>query len=315
MSIYSDFPKEMIFDKELNNEELELVKNEYKKVVNINKSTLDSNSYQLYLDKNNNVYFPHGTLIYGSTSNLEDIKYISNNGILSSEFRGIENKDGTYYATLFYKTNKDILLSDYILNINDDMLPFNNFNDKIAFIVNPTSKIGGLLYYDLLNSKFDNNPIVKNIIDTKVKNKLGERRNDLSLILVGIPSNAISGIVLGDKLLIDKDVVDKIKKLFPNCYIINKNGVIIRDRSNIIKIDDFDDISYNYASLLVEHELIINENNRLKKEIKNIISVLKKNTSYLQQAKIFTFLGYKIPSLLRNKLSKEELLEIKDIKK
>lgn len=315
MSSYKDFPNEMIFDKELNNEELELIKNEYKKIININKSTLDNNSYQLYLDKNNKVYFPHGTLIYGSSSNLEDIKYISNNGILASEFRGIENKDGTYYSSLFYKINKDILLSDYIPNINDDMLPFNNSNDKIAFIINPTSKIGGLLYYDLLNSKFDNNPIVKNIIDTKVKSELSKNKNDLSLILVGIPSNAISGIVLGDKLLIDKDVVDKIKKLFPNSYIINKNGVIIRDRSNIIKIDDFDDISYNYATLLVENELLNTENNKLKKEIKNIISVLKKNTSYLEQAKIFISLGYKIPIALKNKLSKEELLEIKDIKK
>ena len=58
MNVYNDFPKNMLFDKELNEEELELIKSEYKKLQSINKMKLDSNSYQLYLDKNNDVYFP-----------------------------------------------------------------------------------------------------------------------------------------------------------------------------------------------------------------------------------------------------------------
>ena len=32
MNVYNDFPKNMLFDKELNEEELELIKSEYKKL-------------------------------------------------------------------------------------------------------------------------------------------------------------------------------------------------------------------------------------------------------------------------------------------
>ncbi len=314
MNVYNDFPKNMLFDKELNEEELELIKSEYKKLQSINKMKLDSNSYQLYLDKNNDVYFPKGTLIYGTNANLDNIKFISNNGILASEFNGTTNNYGTYYSSLFYKTDRDILLKEYVNDIDDDNMPFNNCNEKIAFIVNPTSKIGGLLYYDLLDTKFDNNPIVRNIIDPLVKNDLCKKRNELSLILVGVPANSISGIVLGDKLIIDKDIVDKIKRLFPNAYIINRRGIIIRDRSNIIKIDDFDDMAYNYTKTIVSNELLDIENVKLKKEIKNIISILKKNTSYFEQAKIFTSLGYKLPKGLSSKLSIEEAKALKEIK-
>ena len=245
---------------------------------------------------------------------LDNIKFISNNGILASEFNGTTNNYGTYYSSLFYKTDRDILLKEYVNDIDDDNMPFNNCNEKIAFIVNPTSKIGGLLYYDLLDTKFDNNPIVRNIIDPLVKNDLCKKRNELSLILVGVPANSISGIVLGDKLIIDKDIVDKIKRLFPNAYIINRRGIIIRDRSNIIKIDDFDDMAYNYTKTIVSNELLDIENVKLRKEIKNIISILKKNTSYFEQAKIFTSLGYKLPKGLSSKLSIEEAKALKEIK-
>lgn len=313
MEYIKDFPKDMVFDKELNYEELELIKSEYKKILSINKSSLDNNSYQLYLDKNNRVYFPKGTLIYGCEANLNLIKFISSNGILSSEFRGVGCDNGLYYSKLFHRTNRDVLLNDYIKNINSNDLPFNSFNDKIAFIINPTSKIGGVLYYDLLDSKFDNNPIVRNIVDSDIKNSYSNK--EYSLILVGIPSNAISGIVLGDKLLLDKDVVDRIKVLFPNSYIINKDGIIIRDRSNIIKIDDFDNIAYNYTKSIVDNEILCMENDKLKKEIKKIISTLKLNISYFEQAKIFKSLGYKLPKGLCDKLTSDELLELKNINK
>ena len=40
MNVYNDFPKNMLFDKELNEEELELIKSEYKKLQSINKMKL-----------------------------------------------------------------------------------------------------------------------------------------------------------------------------------------------------------------------------------------------------------------------------------
>lgn len=296
-----DFPKEIIFDKELNEEELELIKSEYKKLVTISKTELDNNSYQLFLNNNNKIYLPKGTLIHFTNSNLNNLKYISKNGLLPSEFQGIKNSDNTYYSTLFYKVNKDILLVDYLTKISND-------ND-IAFIVNPTSKIGGLLYYDLLDKKFDNNPIVKNIISSSFKEN-NFNKNNLSLILVGVPSNAISGIIVGDSLLMDKDIIDRIKKLFPNAYIVSKDGIILKDRSNIIKIEDYDDIAFSFASVKANNKILNKDIDLLKKDIKKIIEVLKDNTSYYQQAKIFKELGYKLPKGLKNKLTEEELKEL-----
>ncbi len=46
MNVYNDFPKNMLFDKELNEEELELIKSEYKKTQTNNKIKLHTTSYQ-----------------------------------------------------------------------------------------------------------------------------------------------------------------------------------------------------------------------------------------------------------------------------
>jgi len=75
------FPSEMIFDKELTIEQLNLLESQYKKFLTISKEKMDINQYQLYLDKNKKPYFPKGTLIHGTTSSLKTLKKISETGI------------------------------------------------------------------------------------------------------------------------------------------------------------------------------------------------------------------------------------------
>lgn len=314
MNTNNDFPKEMIFDKKLNDEELELLRREYQKILSINKMKMDSISYQLYLDKNKEVLLPRGALLYGIEASLSNLEYISKLGILAPEFRGLKEDGSTYYCAYFDKIEADTLLRCYdktsILSTN---MPFNRINNNIAFIINPTSKIGGLLYYDLLDSKFDNNPIVKNIIDREE-----DSNKNHSAILGGIPSNAISGIILGDKVLLDDGLTKEIMRLFPMSYIVTRDGKIIRDRSNIIKIEDFEDISLKYAksssknNIFYEDNLKLQkENNNLKKELTEYIKIVKENTTSKEQAKILIALGYKsIPTSLKSKLTKEELKEI-----
>ena len=237
-------PNKMVFDRELDAEQLELIKRQYQKISNLGKIRMDSGQYQLFLDKENNIILPKGTLIHGTIFDLNKLKNIKKNGLLGGEFIG-KKKDGTnYYCADFYKIPSDIRLTDYDSNFTyNEKLPFNGTNNALAFIIKPTSKIGSLTYYDLYDSKFDNNPMVKNIIEK-------EDEDNLVSILSGIPSNVISGIILGDKLLLDNYIINEIKKLFPNSYIVSRLGVIIRDRSNVIKIEDYEDITLKYTKEL-----------------------------------------------------------------
>lgn len=49
-----------------------------------------------------------------------------------------------------------------------------------------------------------------------------------SAILFGIPSNFIEGILVGRKYEKDKEILEKIKILQPNCYICNLGGKVIK---------------------------------------------------------------------------------------
>lgn len=319
------FPKNMIFDKELNEKQFELLESQYKKFLSLEKEVMDDSQYQLFLDKNGKVFLPKGTLIHGTNINPDTLKGISKNGILACEFLGEYEDCETFYCADFHRVVNDSLLSSYDSNfIADGKTPFNKINNQIAFIINPTSKMGGLLYYDLFDSKFDNNFTVRDILNTSAipREFLGVNRGMASAILCGIPSNCISGIVLGDNVLLKKDVVDEIKRLFPKAYLVTRKGIIIRDYSNIIRVEDYENLAFNYAATLVleeklnsENELLKHDYEMLKNQLVNILNSLKSNTSYYQQATIYRDIGYQIPCGLLDKLTPEERMEFSNNKK
>ena len=309
----NNLPSKMIFDKELDDEQLELVKRQYLKISSIGKMKMDSIQYQLFLDKEGNIILPKDSLIHGTKFDLNKLKSIKKNGLLAGEFIG-RKKDGTnYYCADFYRVPNDIKLTVYDKNFTyNDKLPFNGCNDSIAFIVKPTSKIGSLTYYDLYDSKFDNNPMVKSIIER-------EEDDNLVSILSGIPSNAISGIILGDKLLLDNYVLNEIKRLFPNSYIVSRLGTIIRDRSNVIKIEDYEKMTLDYTKEMINNNNLTNELNIIIKERKKeheefskYAKAVIKSVSPFEQAKILLNYGYKkIPKHLKDKLTERELEKLK----
>lgn len=309
----NNLPSKMIFDKELDDEQLELVKRQYLKISSIGKMKMDSIQYQLFLDKEGNIILPKDSLIHGTKFDLNKLKSIKKNGLLAGEFIG-RKKDGTnYYCADFYRVPNDIKLTVYDKNFTyNDKLPFNGCNDSIAFIVKPTSKIGSLTYYDLYDSKFDNNPMVKSIIER-------EEDDNLVSILSGIPSNAISGIILGDKLLLDNYVLNEIKRLFPNSYIVSRLGTIIRDRSNVIKIEDYEKMTLDYTKEMInnnnltdELNIIIKERKKEQEEFSKYAKAVIKSVSPFEQAKILLNYGYKkIPKHLKDKLTERELEKLK----
>ena len=46
-------------------------------------------------------------------------------------------------------------------------------------------------------------------------------------MLFGIPSNLIEGILVGKTYEKDKNVLNEIKRLLPNCYICNLEGKVV----------------------------------------------------------------------------------------
>ncbi len=280
---------EMINNENLTEDQIELINRIYKKVLSIGKMKMDTISYQLYINDEKEVYLPKGTLIHFTKYNEDIVKEISKEGIIAGEVRDKKNTTGLNYVSSFYKMNIDTILNTY----NNKEF---SIKDNIGFIINPTSKLGGILYYNILDDKFDNNIMVRDIISPSKRIK----DDNLAYILVGIPSNSISGIIVGDSLLSNNEIINNLKHLFPNSYLITKEGYIIKDRSNIIKIEDYEIMSLEYAKVRIE-------NNLLKKEIKNILNTVKNNTTFYEQAKIYKKLGYKIPKGLLKKLSDEEI--------
>lgn len=305
-------PSKMVFDRELDEEQLELIKRQYLKIAPLGKIKMDSSQYQLFLDKDNNIILPKGSLIHGTIYDLNKLKSIKKYGLLGGEFVGL-NKDGTsYYCADFYHVPHDIRLTDFDNNFKyNDKLPFNGANDSLAFIIKPTSKIGTLTYYNLYDSKFDNNVMVNSIIEK-------ESEDNLVSILSGIPSNVISGIIVGDKLLLDNNIINEIKRLFPNSYIVSRLGVIIRDRSNVIKIEDYEDITLKYTREVVNNKLLEEELQKVKeekkkeqKEFSKFINSVMNSISAFDQAKILLNFGYKkIPKHLKDKLTDKELKKL-----
>lgn len=297
----------MIYDRKLNIEQLELLGSQYQKILQISKEGNSNN--QLYLTKNREVYLPKGALIHYSSSAIETIRSISKNGILAPELFGQKKQGSTYYCADFYKIESDMLISDY--NKNFTFLNQNDFrNNGIAYVINPTSKIGGLIYYDLLDSKFNNNSTINTIIDYQNTHGI----NNSSAILGGIPSNAISGIILGDKVVLNTELTKIIEKYFPNVYLITRGGNILKDRSNMVKIEDFENISLKWSQESIKNtnlqnkaKILQEENNKLKENISLLLNNIKKILTPFEQAKLLISIGYfELPTSLLKQLTEKE---------
>lgn len=112
---------------------------------------------------------------------------------------------------------------------------------EIGIIFNGDNKYTKeLLNGDILNpNNVDDNLVCSFInkdydIESFIKNR--HNKDDFftdreSAILFGLPSNLIEGILVGRTYENDKDMLDKIKNLLPNCYICNLDGIVIVENS------------------------------------------------------------------------------------
>lgn len=88
---------------------------------------------------------------------------------------------------------------------------------------------------DILDLDMFDDQIVKNFVNEKYYDRfIVERKNKddfftdrESAILFGVPSNLITGILVGRKYENDQNMLERIKELCPNCYICNLDGKVI----------------------------------------------------------------------------------------
>lgn len=126
---------------------------------------------------------------------------------------------------------------DYIIYQNQEQrfLP-NRYssNSTMAFIVNNDNDIKNtIISKDIFDENFDSK-ITKSILPRWFYKKYMEKRTFDNYetgreraILFGIPSCFIEGIIVSKEIELKQESVNKIKEIFPNCYICNIDGKVI----------------------------------------------------------------------------------------
>lgn len=92
-----------------------------------------------------------------------------------------------------------------------------------------------LLTNDILSGNMDDEVLKSFVVDkyydrflVDVKNKDDFFNDRESAVLFGIPSNFIEGILVGRKYEKDEEILNNIKKLLPNAYICNLDGIVLK---------------------------------------------------------------------------------------
>lgn len=228
------------------------------------------------------VLLKKGTLLHGTYKNIEGLKEIVNDGLISSWF--IDARESKYPSAVgVWNLKQDYLLKDYINFYSGGTVKYYNQQDKnhetsvisykdMSTFIEKVKNKGYLVWYmeqtkearfmpslvqdivqigiifngdndyiknilkgDILNSEVINDEDVKDfvinnyyerfIVDRKNKDDFFTDRE--SAVLFGIPANLIEGILVGRKYENNKEILNEIKSLLPNCYIANLDGKVI----------------------------------------------------------------------------------------
>lgn len=239
----------VLYDWPLNEEQFDLFKQQYQKYLEIgNDSEINNSGYAI--DDSGLLLLEEGTLLHGTEYNEENLISISQNGILACEFLGMAEDAETFYCADFYRVPKTQTMSEYsafcmereihsgvsFQRIERSRLPITPKMEGhallgspgIAFIVNNTSQLQPLLQYDAYRENGENSKKVREIVNWEaVKDNARFAKERLSAVLVGIPSNALSGILIGDRIKEDTEKIEFLKEQFPSCYITTIDGKIL----------------------------------------------------------------------------------------
>lgn len=106
--------------------------------------------------------------------------------------------------------------------------------NQIAFIINSfNDAIKPILQNDIFSKEFNQKYLKYFVLPKMLKHFKNSERDDFftnreCAIILGIPKNFIEGILVGKIYENDEKIIKKIKELFPNSYIANLEGKVIK---------------------------------------------------------------------------------------
>lgn len=280
MKSVSELPNGFLDEFELDESKKSVLISQVNRFNSISKMSISNKDIKL--DALGNIIFPAGTIIHG-TSNCdpEKIANIAKTGILTGQAVGISEDGETYYCADFHRVPNDISVDEFNswFPYRDGRCPFGTHGkSSLAFVIQPCAEISELLSYDCYRLGTVNGDLTNSFV-----NYLPMSGDVASSILYGVPSSAISGVVMGDKLLRKGEIVDFISGLFPDSYIISKKGNLIYDpKYREMASHEIKELRrQNYLSILKVEELqmqltykeqaIVTEKNRYDKLMQGII--------------------------------------------
>ncbi len=233
-------PKERLTDKVLSKEDESFLQTQWNLFNKL--SRLKSK------DKQRTLEIKKGTLVHGSSFdirtsedfNFEKLEKIAKIGIVSGELLGIPEDDETHYCADFFKCRKTQKISDYVSDcwrfIKDGSMyikppehayippPHDKTDYKIAFMIENDQRLAGLLF----NDAYTNDRLKSVISYLSIEGSEAELVSSrVAAILVGVPANFITGMIVSLKIYSDLKLIDKIRKLFPNANIYTPEGNLL----------------------------------------------------------------------------------------
>lgn len=315
MNKISKIPDGFLVEKPLSDEQIELLIAQINRFYELREKNIELDKVKI--DDRGLIFLNEGTIIHGISSFkvgvLENIQKI---GIITGQALGIPEDGETFYCADFHRVDRDMAMDEFNRGFTyiDGRCPFGNGRRgamTLALIINPIKEGEELLSYDCYRDT------TNGIITREFTNERGllDNSNKLSSILYGVPSNLISGIVLGNKLLENKDVLNLIIKLFPKCYISSIDGVIIYNPEIDMRYSEVVELRasryvLNFQKKLMEEELARskNETNKIKKLYDDFIEQVIQNCPEEEVARL----------LMENKIyqgTMEQVLEyVKSVK-
>lgn len=315
MNKISKIPDGFLVEKSLSDEQMELLIAQINRFYELREKNIELDKVKV--DDRGLIFLNEGTIIHGISSFkvgvLENIQKI---GIITGQALGISEDGETFYCADFHRVDRDMAMDEFNRGFTyiDGRCPFGNGRRgamTLAFVINPIKEGKELLSYDCYRDT------INGIITKGFTNERGllDNNNKLSSILYGVPSNLINGIVLGNKLLENKDVLNLIIKLFPKCYISSIDGVIIYNPEIDMKYSEVVELRaskyvLNFQKKLMEEELARSksETNKIKKLYDDFIEQVIQNCPEEEVARL----------LIENKIyqgTMEQVLEyVKSVK-
>lgn len=195
---------------------------------------------EFYSDFNPNKKKPYVVELWNISEEIKLSDWIKKYAGVTIDFK---NREGKVYKSVIsefdnIKNNiqKESGFRDYIIYQNQEQrfVPNDIIENEstVAFIVEFDNN-DELIKNDIFNESFDNE-IIKDILPEWFYEKYMKSRNfdnyetgREKAILFGIPVSMIKGIMVSRKIENDISSINRIKRLFPNCYICNIDGKVI----------------------------------------------------------------------------------------